>query len=154
MARLDVQYIQYSTEGSVARQFLPTFPKKQTTAVTRMHKYVRTHIYVDPVAILGIVVAVCMFIMMAVGVFQLQNAQAEAARMEHYVLQLSAENKALENQYVTGYDLEEIEQTARALGMVSAEEVPAFSVTVEEPQVEEEPTFWEGIGTFLTGLFA
>ena len=74
--------------------------------------------------------------------------------MEHYVLQLSAENKALENQYVTGYDLEEIEQTARALGMVSAEEVPAFSVTVEEPQVEEEPTFWEGIGTFLTGLFA
>ena len=91
MARLDVQYIQYSTEGNVARQFLPAFPKKEIVA-NRTHRQVRTRIYVDPVAILGIAVAVCMFIMMTVGVFQLQEAQAEAAQIERYILQLDAEN--------------------------------------------------------------
>ena len=154
MAQLDVQYIRYSTDGSAARQYWPVFPRKHTTTVPKTHRHTRTRIYVDPVAILGIAVAVCMLLMMVVGVFQLQNAQQKAVLMERYVSELNAQNKALENQYETGYDLEEVEQTALALGMIPAEKVPQYSVSVSVPQIEEEQLFWDRIGTFLTGLFA
>ena len=154
MAQLDVQYIRYSTDGSAARQYWPVFPRKYTTTVPKTHRHTRTRIYVDPVAILGIAVAVCMLLMMVVGVFQLQNAQQKAVLMERYVSELNAQNKALENQYETGYDLEEVEQTALALGMIPAEKVPQYSVSVSVPQIEEEQLFWDRIGTFLTGLFA
>jgi len=154
MAQLDVQYIRYSTDGSAARQYWPVFPKTHTTTVTKTHRHSRTRIYVDPVAILGIAVAACMLIMMVVGVFQLKNAQQKAVQMERYVSQLSAQSKALENQYEAGYDLKEVEQTARALGMIPVAEASQYSVSVFVPQAEEEQTFWDRIGTFLTGLFA
>ena len=47
-----------------------------------------------------------------------------------------------------------IKQTALALGMVPSQEVPQTQIEVILPEVEEEPTTWENIGTFLTNLFA
>lgn len=154
MAKLDVQYVRYPTDGSAARQFLPVFPKKRSEAVVQPRRHTRTRVYVDPVAILGIAVAACMLIMMVVGVFQFQAAQQRALEMERYVSQLSAQNKALENQYATGYDLEEIEQTALVLGMVPREETQQIAVAVTVPQTEEPTAPWYHFSTFLTGLFA
>ncbi len=154
MAQLDVQYVRYSTDGSAARQFLPVYPKKQRTAIAKPHRQTRTRIYIDPVAILGIAVATCMLIMMVAGVFQFRAAQAQAESMESYVTSLQAENKALENTYVTGYDLDEVEKTALALGMVPEDSVKQVSISVTVPQPEENVTVLEHIGIFLAGLFA
>lgn len=154
MAKLDVQYVRYPTDGSLARQFLPVFPKKRSETVAHPHRHTRTRVYIDPVAILGIAVATCMLIMMVVGVFQFRAAQQRAVEMERYVSQLSAQNKALENQYATGYDLDEIEQTALVLGMIPGEKVQKIEVTVTVPQAEEPSVPWYHFSTFLTELFA
>ena len=50
----------------------------------RVKKHKVHRIYVDPVATLGVMVAVCMLIMMAVGVFRLQKVrQQNEVLLEH-----------------------------------------------------------------------
>ena len=128
MAQMKVQYIRYSTDGSAARQPLPAHAPWQAKAVLKTLTKRRVRICVDPVAIAGIVVAACMLVMMTVGIFRLQSIRQQAERMENYVTRLSAEHKALTNEYENGYDLESIKQTALALGMVPVEEVQQNSV--------------------------
>lgn len=153
MTQMKVQYIRYSTDGSAARQPLPAFAPWQAKAALKVFTQKKIRVYVDPVAILGIAVAVCMLVMMAVGMFRLQAVRQEAAVMQSYVTELSAENKALEREYENGYDLESVRQTALALGMVPSQEIRQVSVQIPETQVQQ-PNFVQRIGNFLAGLFA
>ncbi len=150
-----VQYIRYCTDGTAARKLDYAVPAKKKTAVLPKPKKMRVKkVYVDPVAVLGVVVALCMLIVMAVGVNQLQQARQEAVNMELYISQLTRENEELTAQYANSYDIAMVEQTALALGMVPSRQVSSTQILVEVPEVVEEPTVWETIGTFLTGLFA
>ena len=153
MTQMKVQYIRYSTDGSAARKPLPAFAPWQAKAALKVFTQKRVRVYVDPVAILGIAVAVCMLVMMAVGMFRLQSVRHEAAAMQSYVTELSAENKALEREYETSYDLESVRQTALALGMVPSQEVRQVFVEIPETQVQQM-NFAQKIGNFLAGLFA
>ncbi len=150
-----VQYVRYYTDGTAARKLEYAVPNHQKTAsLPKVKKAKARKIYVDPVAVLGVVVALCMLIVMAVGVGQLQQAREESAMMELYVDQLTRENRELTVQYAESYDLDMVEQTALALGMVPSDQVPTTQIKVTVPQMVEEPTVWETISTFLTGLFA
>ena len=151
--RLDVQYIRAYTDGSAARKLEVAAPKKIAKR-PRGKKQKRIVIPVDPIATLGIVVAVVMLISMGLGVLRLQSAQQEAAAMEAYVSSLRAENTALHAAYDTGYDLAQVEQTAHALGLVPREQVQHVAVHIEIPQQQTQPGAWERFYTFLTGLFA
>ena len=153
MTQMKVQYIRYSTDGSAARQPLPAFAPWQAKAALIVFTQKRIRVFVDPVAILGIAVAVCMLVMMAVGVFRLQAVRQEAAQMQSYVTELSAENKALQIEYENSYDLESVKQTALALGMVPSQEIQKISVTLPETEVQQQNVA-QRIGNFLAGLFA
>ena len=154
--RASVQYVRFYTYGTAARKLEYAVPeKKKMTALPKPKKAKRRKIYVDPIAILGVVVAVCMLIVMSVGVKQLQQAQHEAVVMELYVEQLTQENELLTAEYAGSYDITMVEQTARALGMVPRVNVPHSTIEVTVPvEIAEEPTVWETIGTLLTNLFA
>ena len=151
--RVDVQYVNFYTQGSTARKLIPA-QKMHTTALPKMKKRKIQRIYIDPVAILGTAVAVCMMIMMFVGVSQLQKEQQKTDVIQQKVQQLSYENRQLQAEYAVQCDLEAVEKTALALGMVPQEEVPHIAISVELPQEQEAITLWQRIGTFLTGLFA
>ena len=151
--RVDVQYINFYTQGSAARKLMPA-QKKQTTTLPTIKKRKLQRIYIDPVALLGTLVAVCMLVMMFVGVRQLQNEQQKTAVIEEKVQQLHMENRHLQAEYAVQCDLEAVEKTALALGMVPREDVPHIAITVELPQEQEAITIWQRIGTFLTGIFA
>lgn len=153
MARkVDVEYIQFYTDGSAARKLEPKKPRPAQKP--RVSRQKRVRVFVDPIAIAGVIVAVVMLILMVVGVNQLKAAQAEAAAMERYVAQLLEENETLREAYDSGYDLETIERLARALGMVPKEDVDLVQIRLpEEPEVIE-PTFWERVCAFFTDLFA
>ena len=148
-----IQYVRYYTDGSAARQIMPFFSAKKE-AQTRTRKIKRRNVYIDPVATLGIVVAVCMLIMMAVGIFQFLAAQQEAATMERYVQQLEEKNQTLTDTYESGIDLAEVERVALALGMIPKEEAQQVTIHLSAPPAQEQPGVWERIGMFLTGLFA
>lgn len=151
--RVDIQYVKFYTQGSAARRVAPVVPV-HTSALPQMKKRKIQRIYVDPVATLGIVVAVCMLIMMAVGVAQLRSEQRQTAAMAEYVEQLREENAVLQARYTEECDLEAVEKTALALGMIPQQEATHISIQVEPSQTEEPVSLWQRIGTFLTGLFA
>lgn len=155
MARNDSRYIQFYTPGTAAvkvqiqdeQKWAPLPEPKPEKKIT---------VRVDPVAILGFVVAVCMLILMTVGINQLNSARREVATLETYVAQLTAENHTLKQTYSEGYDLEEIRQSALDMGMVSVEEIPEtqIHITVPSAQTEEPITMWNRVTTFLADLFA
>lgn len=153
--RMDIQYIRLYTDGSAALKLEPAVSQNKPNLNRRPYKVKCKKIYVDPVAILSIAVAVCMLVMMCVGFAQLGQAKKQVAVMEAYVDRLQAENERLTMQYQEGYNLEEVRQTALEMNMIPAEQ--AQYVLIEIPAEPEQPTqvsLWERLGTFLTGLFA
>ena len=154
MARqLDVQYVRFYTDGSAARKVATVEPLKQMK-MPKTKKQKRIVFHIDPIATMGIVVSVFMLILMAVGVSQLSNAQQRVDTMQTYVDQLETENASLSATYAESYDLQKVEETALALGMVPRDQVQRVSIRVPMVEVEETPGAWDRFYTFLTSLFA
>lgn len=155
MAKYNNRYIQFYTPGTAAVKV--EIQKEQNWApLPELRPEERKAIYIDPVAILGCIVAVCMLILMAAGIHQINNSRREVAALERYVAQLTAENQVLEETYASGYNLSDIRRKAQDMGMVPAEniaETPIF-VKVELPEEPETVTAWQQFTAFLIGLFA
>ena len=148
-----VEYVRYTTYGNTARKIVQT-PVAPKVVLPKLIKQKRKVIYVDPISLLSIAVALCMVLTMTIGIIQFAAVRNEAVQMEAYVSQLSSRNAELTEEYQSGYDIEQIEQSARALGMVSRDEVQTVAIQVSVPQVEETVTLWDRFGTFLTSFFA
>lgn len=151
--RTEIRYIQFYTDGSTARKVAPVAPLK-TIKLPKIKKQKRVTLYVDPIAVASIGMALVMAVLIVVGMVQLNTARQDMQTMSAYVDTLREENTQLQQNYTEGYDIEQIQSTALALGMVPKEQVQHISVSL--PQVEEpvEPTTWERFTTFLAGLFA
>ena len=155
MAKTESRYIQFYTAGSSACKV--ELRREQDWAPLPAAKpKEKKVILVDPVAIVGFLVAVSMLLLMAVGINRLNTTRQEVVVLEHYVAQLAEENKTLSQTYTDGYDLEVVRMKALDMGMVPAERIPKTSIHVEAPVVETEAevTVWNRISTLLTGLFA
>ena len=118
----EVQYIRYYTVGSAARKLAPQVTERPKTA-PKPRKAKKILICIDPVAILGIATAVIMMICMLVGMVRLNEVWNQQEQLENHVESLIERNEALWQEYESGYDLEEVEKTALALGMVPAQQV-------------------------------
>ena len=153
MARqFEVQYIRSYTDGTAARKLDMPLPRKAAHK-RPAQKAKRIVLHSDPVAIMGIAMAVIMLVLMSVGCVKLLSAQQDMAVMNDYVQTLRQENIQLQDEYDAGYDLEKVRQTALALGMVPVDQVKQVSIRVQVPQ-EPQPDGWEQLRIFLAGLFA
>lgn len=126
-----VQYIRYYTDGSAARKLEPITPVQKKTVqqpVQKKRKHLR--LYWDPVACLSIVVAVCLLVMMVVGVAKVSAVKAQADEMAEYVRYLESENLRLTEEYSQSYDISEIRNTAVALGMIPVEQLGMENVDI------------------------
>ena len=148
-----VEYIRMYTDGSAARKLEIAAPVKHAKA-PRARKLKKILVYVDPVALAGIAVAVIMLVVMMASAVNLYSLQMETAVLENYVNDLQVENAELRAQYESDLNLNEIERTALALGMVPREEVRHVTVQLEAVETGETPDVWQQFRTFLTGLFA
>ena len=155
LPKRQIEYVQFYNYGSTAQKLELVAPQKVVSAeLPKPRPQKRRKVYVDPVAIFGVIVAVCMFITIFIGMGQLRAAKDEMASMEIYVAYLQQENDSYQRQYRESYNLEDIEKTALALGMVPMAEASHSSIDMTEPTPEPEPTAWENFTTFLAGLFA
>ena len=155
MAKDSKRYIQFYTPGAAAVKV--QVQNEQTWAPLPEPKpKKKILVYIDPVAIFGFAVAVCMLILMAVGINQLNGARREVAALERYVAQLTAENHTLQETYSAGYSLEDINNRALNMGMVPAEKIPQHQIyiTMPQPEIVESPSLWNQVTAFLTSLFA
>ena len=151
-----IQYVgQFYIHGSEARQLELQEKKKRAKSklpMERLHK--AEVIYLDPVAIFGITVALIMLAVMIVGAVRIHAYWQEYRVMSDYVSRLNSENAQLQADYRSQYDLEDIRVKAAALGMVPKSELEKRTVYVTVPQPEPEMTWLEEIQWFLNGLFA
>ena len=151
--QIEIKYIDFSTEGNAARKFAPVPRKKaQLPDAKRKTRYVLT---IDPLAMIGIVLAVCMIVFMGIGMYRLEQAQEQNLQMAQYVESLSEKNATLREEFNSVCDLEQVRELALALGMIPKMEAPQTGITMYVPEeTVETPSLWEQIGIFLAGLFA
>ena len=151
-----IQYVgQFYVHGSEARQLLLQEQKRQAKTklpIARIQKIEK--IYVDPVALAGIAVAVVMLVTMVLGAIQLKRDWDQYEQVSSYVSELKRENARKNHAYRLSYDLADIESKALAMGMVPKSELQTMMVNVTVPEKEPELTRMEEIRFFLEGLFA
>ena len=151
-----IQYVgQFYIHGSEARQLELQEKKKQAKSKLPLERLRKIEVvYLDPVAIFGIVTALVMLTVMILGVLQIRDDWKEYRVMSDYVSRLNSENAELQADYRSQYDLEDIRIKAQALGMVPKSDLEVRTVYVTIPQPEPEMTWLEELQWFLSGLFA
>ena len=151
-----IQYVgQFYIHGSEARQLELQEKKKRAKSKLPLERLRKVEVvYLDPVAIFGIVTALVMLTVMILGVLQIRDDWKEYRVMSNYVSRLNSENAELQADYRSQYDLEDIRIKAQALGMVPKSDLEVRTVYVTIPQPEPEMTWLEEIQWFLSGLFA
>lgn len=151
-----IQYVgQFYVHGSEAKQLQMQEAKRQAKTklpLARIQKIEK--VYVDPVALAGIAVAVVMLVTMVLGAVQIKRDWDQYERVSAYVSQLKKENARLNHAYRLSYDLEDIKSKALAMGLVPKSDLEPVTVTVTIPQREPELTRIDEIRLFLEGLFA
>ena len=146
---------QFYIHGSEARQLELQEKKKQAKSKLPLERLRKVEVvYLDPVAIFGIVTALVMLAVMILGVLQIRDDWQDYRTTSNYVSRLNSENAELQADYRSKYDLEDIRVKAQALGMVPRSELETQTVYVTVPQTEPEMTWLEELQWFLTGLFA
>lgn len=151
-----IQYVgQFYVHGSEARKLEPKKSRKKPKTrlpLARLEKMEK--LYVDPVALVSIAVAVILLAVMAVGALQIHSDWVQYNQMSSYVSQLKKENAQLSLEYRSGYDLEDVQSKASGLGLVPEADVEHISISVTVPEREPEPTWLEELIWFWKGLFA
>ena len=152
----DIQYIgQFYNYGSEARQPERKPVKKQAkTTLPEAIPQKKIVIGVDPVALVGMVVAVVMVILMVVSTLQYVQATEAYEAMEDHVYNLREVNISTTQRYHDALDLEYVESTALALGMIPVSEAEVMTVNVTVPVSQPERTVWDNIKWFFDGLLA
>ena len=140
-----IQYIgQFYVYGSEARALELEEKRKQVKTRLPLAKLESIEkIYIDPVALVGIAVAVVMLVVMILGAVQLHDDWNAYQQMDDYVTTLRAKNAELTLNYRSLYDLEDIEMKALAMGMVPEDQVETRSVNVTVPEVRETVLTWD-----------
>ena len=140
-----IQYVgQFYVYGSEARALELEEKRKQAKTKLPLAKLEAIEkIYIDPVALVGIAVAVVMLVVMILGAVQLHEDWDAYQQMDDYVTTLRAKNAELTLSYRSSYDLADIEMKALAMGMVPREQVETRTVTVTVPEVSETVLTWD-----------
>ena len=152
----DIQYIdKFYVHGSEAR-VLELKPKrriiKTILPVAAPDKTIK--VFVDPVAICGIAVAVALLVTLILGTVQYVQVCRDYRAMMDYVVTVQNENVELRESYRSQVDLEAVKQRALELGMIPIEMADKITIRVEQPVQEPEMTIWDEIEWFCKGLFA
>ena len=150
-----IQYIgQFYVHGSEARALELQEQKKPKTRLPLAKLEAVEAIYVDPVALAGIAVAVVMLVVMVLGALQLQNDWMQYEQMSGYVTELRTENARLTHIYRGGYDLEDIEMKALAMGLVPKSELKIIEIPVTRTEVQPQMSWDQKVVRFWHELWA
>ena len=153
----DIQYIQPYNHGSTARKLAPRpqyRKEKYQLPEQRPIEQQAKQSVLDPLSLCAIVVAGFMLIAMLVGMFRVGELTSQRQELEAYRSVLQQQSADLQMQYEGAYDLTQVEQRARQMGLVSTDEVTHVEMGALTPIQEQTPGFGERITAFFQELFA
>ena len=154
MAKAEIQYVQFYTAGSAAPDLVPSYRPEKSPA-KRTKKNPQTVIYVDPVAILGVITSVILMICLLVGIHNYNKALDKNAELRAENVALSQKTEDLQKQYRDSFDSEQIRMEAILSGYVPASQLKHVTITVPQPQPEpEQPGKLQQFWNDLVELFA
>lgn len=151
-----IQYVgEFYVYGSEAKK-LETKKERRTPKTILPLERLRKQeaIYLDPVALVAIAVALVMVVTMAVGALQLQEDWKAYDTTSNYLDYLNRENARLDRQYRSSFDLEEVRSKALALGLKPREDVETKDVPLVVPVPEPEESWLDQVRAFWDGLWA
>ena len=152
--KTEIQYVgQFYVFGSEAPQ-PKVQPKKSRAKRPELHLGRLQKVYVDPVALCGVLIAVVMLSFLIAGAYHLRDTRAAYDQMKTQLVDLKRENLKLNHEYHTSYNLEEIRAQAEKLGMVDAEEAERFTVFFSVPKEEEKNSAWDDFVWLISGMFS
>lgn len=152
--KTEIQYVgQFYVFGSEAPQ-AKLQPKKAKAKRPQLHLERLQKVYIDPVALCGVLLAVVMLSLLIVGAYQLRDTRASYDQMKTQLSTLKRENAKLYHTYHTSYDLEDIREQAENMGMVDAEDAEGFTVFFSLPKEEKKNSAWDDFLWLLSGLFS
>lgn len=148
----EIQYVgQFYVYGSEAKEAaLKDKIAKFRLPKPKMEKIQK--IYVDPVATVGIVVALILLVTMAVGAVKLKESMDHYAVVQNYLTEVKRENARIEHEYHRSFDIEHIQSAAEGMGMIPAGEAKTIKLKVTMPEPKAEPTVWDNFLWFVRGL--
>ena len=158
MEKPKIQYIgQFYIHGSVAKkvdirkQF--RMPKTTLPLFRPNNTPVR---YVEPVAIISLVLVAVLVLTMGLGLLRIQKDWEAYEQMKNHASNLRAENAELTRQYRDAYDLAVVESKALGLGLVPVDTVKHITVTITPaPHIEPPELTWvQEMTLFWTNLWA
>lgn len=153
----DIQYIQIYNHGSTAKKLAPRprYRKEQYQLPTQQPRRQQVkQITLDPLAVCAIAVACIMLIAMLIGMLRIGELASKRQELNEYIDVLQEQRADLQKNYESNYDLEQVEQRARQMGLVYANEVFHVQMGAAEPAFEEEPGFAQRVTAFFDELFA
>ena len=87
------------------------------------------------------------------GFFQINGLNDQISDMERQISTLKSQQYALQKQYNAEIDLEEIRQTAEAMGMVPVDSVRHVTITIPQPVEEPELSWWQELWLEFKAMF-
>lgn len=153
----DVQYIQMYNYGSTAKKLAPRpqyrREKYQLPEQQPQIRQVKPAI-LDPLAICSIVVACVMLVAMLIGMFRVSELTSTRQSLEEHIGVLQEQRADLQKAYEGAYDLEQVEQRARQMGLVYPNEVYHVQMGAVELESPQEPSLGERLVALFNELFA
>ncbi len=153
----DVQYVQMYNYGNTARK-LAAQPQHRKESYRlpdqKPHRQQVKQATLDPLSVCAIVVAGVMLIAMLVGMFHVAELSGQRQELETYIDVLQEQRADLQKTYERSYDLAQVEQRARQMGLVYANEVYHVPMGTVEPAVQEETGFVDRLSAWFDELFA
>lgn len=154
MAKPDIQYIQFYTSGSAARELVPVL-RPEAAAENHPRRSRKPVLYIDPVAILGMLTAVVLTICLLIGFNQFKQAKEDYEYVHGYNCQLQQQHKQLQKTYKESYNKEDVRLEAVLMGYVPSWQVQHVTIKAQEPEpIPEEPGILRQAWNYLTELFA
>ena len=129
-------------------------PKKSKVKRPELHLKRLQKVYVDPVALCGVLIAVVMLSFLIAGAYHLRDTRTAYDQMKAQLVDLKRDNLKRNHEYRTSYNLEEIRAQAEKLGMVDAEEAERFTVFFSVPKEEKKNSAWDDFVWLISGMFS
>lgn len=154
MAKTESRYIQFYTLGSEARELVPVL-RPEVSPEKRPRKSRKPVLYIDPVAILGMVTALVLMVCVLVAFGQYKQAKADYEYVNNYNFTLKQQYEELQETYAGSYDKEEVRMEVILMGYVPSYMVQHVTIQPQKPaELPQQPGVLEQAWTYLTELFA
>lgn len=153
----DIQYIQMYNYGSTAPKLAPRsreqkekyqLPEQRPSGQRARQKFL------DPLSVCALIVASIMVVTMLMGLVRVWEVSDRGQELESYIDVLQEQQAGLQKTYEASYDLHQVEQRARQMGLVHADEVYHVAMGDVNPEYQQEPGFREKLEDFFDELFA